>query len=122
GYEIDLNVDGFLKEIMLKNSVSWIPFNELKNIQQDYANKVITVYSAEWVCPHKSGVRIRKVKLDQLTGSVDANINYDESDEDEHNLADSRLFDISDVVHNYELSSVTSSMDNNIQNEESIIE
>ncbi|CAG8844813.1 26854_t:CDS:1, partial [Gigaspora margarita] len=71
-YEIDPNVDGFLKEIMLKNSVSWIPFNELKNIQNVYAAKVITVYSAEWIYPHKSGVRIKKVRLDLLTGSGDA--------------------------------------------------
>ncbi|CAG8821503.1 21854_t:CDS:2, partial [Gigaspora margarita] len=72
GYEIDPNVDGFLREIMLKNSVSWILFNELKNIQKVHTDLVTTYYSAEWTYPHKSGVRIRKVRLDLLTGSVDA--------------------------------------------------
>ncbi|CAG8600337.1 1602_t:CDS:1, partial [Gigaspora rosea] len=65
----DPNVDSTLKEMMLKNSLSWIPFNELKNIQKLHTDLVITIYSAEWTYPHKSGVRIRKVRLDLLTGS-----------------------------------------------------
>ncbi|CAG8817466.1 10913_t:CDS:1, partial [Gigaspora margarita] len=69
--DIDPNVDGFLKEMMLKNSVPWIPFNELeKNIQTAYIGKVIIIYSAEWTYSHKYGVRTRKVRLDLLTESV----------------------------------------------------
>ncbi|RIB24547.1 kinase-like domain-containing protein [Gigaspora rosea] len=70
--EIDPNVDSFLKEIMLKNALPWIPFNELKNIQNAYTDVAIIVCSAEWTYPHKSGVRIRKVRLDLLTGFADA--------------------------------------------------
>ncbi|CAG8691490.1 40065_t:CDS:2, partial [Gigaspora margarita] len=66
------NVDGTLKEIMFKNSLPWVPFNELKNIQEVQLDMDIIKYSAEWTYPHKSGVRIRKVRLDLLTGSVDA--------------------------------------------------
>ncbi|CAG8684384.1 44375_t:CDS:2, partial [Gigaspora margarita] len=62
------NEDGFLKEIMFKNSLPWIPFNELNNIQKLYTDTTIIVYSAEWTYPHKLGARIRKVKLDQITG------------------------------------------------------
>ncbi|KAF0547894.1 HCP-like protein [Gigaspora margarita] len=71
-YEIVPNVDGTLKEIMFKNSLPWIPFNELKNVQKVYAGITVIRYSAEWTYPHNSGVRIRKVRSDQLTGSVDA--------------------------------------------------
>ncbi|RIB14224.1 hypothetical protein C2G38_1674245 [Gigaspora rosea] len=62
------NVDGFLKEVMLKNSLPWIPFNELNNIRKVNTDTIV-VYSAEWAYPHKLGVRIRKVKLDPITGS-----------------------------------------------------
>ncbi|RIB17950.1 kinase-like domain-containing protein [Gigaspora rosea] len=49
-------------------------------------------------------------------------VNYDEYDEDEYNLYDGEPYDIPDVDQDYELSSVTSSTGNNIQNEESIPE
>ncbi|CAG8478897.1 14554_t:CDS:2 [Gigaspora margarita] len=100
GNEIDPNVDGFLKEIMLKNSLPWIPFNELKNIQNVYTDVVIIVNSAEWTYPHKSGVRIRKVRLDLLTGFADADSHEILLNEE---LYDCKPYDIQDVDQDYEL-------------------
>ncbi|CAG8801032.1 23796_t:CDS:2, partial [Dentiscutata erythropus] len=34
--------------------------------------KVINIYSAEWTYPYKSGVRTRKVRLNLLTESAEA--------------------------------------------------
>ncbi|CAG8541976.1 15981_t:CDS:1, partial [Gigaspora margarita] len=72
GYEIDPNLDDFLKEIMLNNSLPWVPFNELKNVQEVYRGLFKIVYSAEWTYPYRLGVGIRKVKLDLVTGSAEA--------------------------------------------------
>ncbi|CAG8843666.1 33831_t:CDS:1, partial [Racocetra persica] len=53
--KLDPTVDGFLEEIMIKNSLPWIPFNELENIQTIFKDLVITIKSAEWAYSHKSG-------------------------------------------------------------------
>ncbi|CAG8749890.1 15977_t:CDS:2, partial [Dentiscutata erythropus] len=55
GSEIDPNVDGFLEEIMIKNSLPWIPFNELENVKTIFTDLVITLQSAEWTYSHESG-------------------------------------------------------------------